>query len=163
MSSTEVVERHPILEQVFDTWAAVLGPARSAYRGHAYRVYNFARAIAGSPRWDDVLAIASAYHDLGIWSDRTFDYLAPSVQRAADDVREHRLEIPVDIVADIIANQHALVRMAASRRFAHAAPHRELAERALATPLLRDSAAFLRGRFQPISWDFFAEMASEAL
>jgi hypothetical protein len=66
-----------------------LGTDFSAYRNHVYRVVNLCIAIAGAA--DHVtaekIAVAAVFHDLGIWTDRTFDYIAPSVALA----REHLL------------------------------------------------------------------------
>ena len=50
-----------------------------AYRNHAYRVANLCLVFApDSPDTLEKIAIASAFHDLGIWTNRTFDYLQPS-------------------------------------------------------------------------------------
>lgn len=106
-----MVDRHPIIEEALDAWEASLGPARVAYGGHAYRVYNFARHLLGSERRDDELAVASAFHDLGIWSDGTFDYLAPAIGRARDYLQQHAPGVPADLVADIIDNHHRLGRV----------------------------------------------------
>lgn len=106
-----LVDQHPIIEDALDAWASSLGPARAAYSGHAYRVYNFARALLGSERRDDLLAVASAFHDIGIWTDGTFDYLAPSIGRARDYLQEHAPELPADLVAGIIDNHHRLGRV----------------------------------------------------
>lgn len=77
-----IVERQPRIEEILDAFRAELGPDHAAYRGHAYRVFHFCRALApdGPARADDI-ALAAAFHDLGIWSDRTVDYLPPSVRR----------------------------------------------------------------------------------
>ena len=47
---------------------------------------DFFRPLAlGAPDEDavDKIAIAGVFHDLGIWTDGTFDYLAPSVRRGS--------------------------------------------------------------------------------
>lgn len=76
-----IVPRLPRLDEVLDAFGAALGGDRDAYRGHAYRVFHFCRALApnGPARADDI-ALAAAFHDLGIWSDGTVDYLPPSVR-----------------------------------------------------------------------------------
>ena len=38
--------------------------------------------MAGSAEEIEKIAIAAAFHDLGIWTDRTFDYLSPSANLA---------------------------------------------------------------------------------
>jgi hypothetical protein len=110
-TKTSLIERHAVLEEMLDEWSSALGPAGTAYRGHAYRVYNLARHLAGSNSRDAELAIASAYHDLGIWSDRTFDYLGPSIARADRYVSEHAPAVPLELVRQVIDNHHALRRI----------------------------------------------------
>jgi hypothetical protein len=68
---------------VLDAHAVELGEDFTAYRNHAYRVANFCAAL--TPCDDTALekiALAAAFHDLGIWTARTFDYLAPSIDLA---------------------------------------------------------------------------------
>jgi hypothetical protein len=78
---SEIVTDHAIVEEVLATFGEALGSHVTAYRGHVYRTLNFANALAGTT--SDSLAVAAVFHDLGIWSDGTFDYLAPSAARAA--------------------------------------------------------------------------------
>lgn len=45
-----------------------------------YRVVNLCLAIVGdSPVELEKIAVAAVFHDLGIWTNNTFDYIAPSV------------------------------------------------------------------------------------
>ena len=68
------------LDEVLRAFADALGDDFVAYRNHAYRVANLCVALAPEGR-DQVekIAIAAALHDLGIWTDGTFDYLEASV------------------------------------------------------------------------------------
>jgi hypothetical protein len=104
-----IVERHPLIEDALDAWSESLGVDRARYVGHVYRVFNFARRIVGSTSLDDTFAAASAFHDLGIWSDRTFDYLPPSVRRARSWVLAKELDLSEDLVAEVIANHHVIL------------------------------------------------------
>ena len=61
-----------------------------------------------------MLAVSSAFHDLGIWSDRTFDYLAPSVQRATAWAEKSAASVDLDLVVRTIENHHALRRYVAA-------------------------------------------------
>lgn len=72
----------PCLDALLDRHAEPLGASFSAYRNHAYRVLNFHCLLSRDPVDLDKLAIAAAYHDLGIWSAGTFDYLPPSIAMA---------------------------------------------------------------------------------
>jgi hypothetical protein len=78
-----VLERLDPLDRVLEAHAAALGGDFTAYRNHTYRVVNFCFAMA--PCTDAALekiALAAAFHDLGIWTAHTFDYLAPSIELA---------------------------------------------------------------------------------
>ncbi len=93
---------------MLEDWAGALGSARLAYAGHAYRVLNYARTLLGSGEHDHELALAAAFHDLGIWSDRTFDYLPPSIQRAEHFRRQFVPEVDAELLAAIIRDHHVL-------------------------------------------------------
>lgn len=72
------------LDDVLAAHATALGSDFVPYRNHAYRVANFCVEFAdGSAETVQKVAIAAAFHDLGIWTDRTFDYLRPSMALAA--------------------------------------------------------------------------------
>jgi hypothetical protein len=70
--------------------AAQLGADLPGYRNHAYRVANLCAAL-GPPDPDcrDRIAIAAAFHDLGIWTADTFDYLPPSIELATDYLKKN--------------------------------------------------------------------------
>lgn len=73
-----------VLDQVLAAHAGELGGDFTAYRNHTYRVVNLCLAFsAGAPEPLEKIAVAAAFHDLGIWTDGTFDYLEPSIRAAA--------------------------------------------------------------------------------
>jgi hypothetical protein len=77
----------PTVSAVLGNHASALGRDFIAYRNHVYRVLNLCLAIAGEgdPVELEKIAVAAVFHDLGIWTNHTFDYIAPSVALA----REH--------------------------------------------------------------------------
>ena len=72
----------PTVDEVLNDHAAALGRDYVAYRNHAYRILNLCVGIVGDGAELEKIAVAAAFHDLGIWTDQTFDYIAPSVARA---------------------------------------------------------------------------------
>lgn len=79
----ELMEALPAVDAVLETHVSALGADRLGYRNHVYRVVNFAAALS-QPTDEGIekLSIAAAFHDLGIWTAGTFDYLAPSTELA---------------------------------------------------------------------------------
>ncbi len=85
-----VVRSHPLIEQIMADWREPIGPLYDGYRGHVYRMFNCCLALQCCSREEqDQLAIAAAFHDLGLWSARTLDYLPPSVVLAQQWLRCH--------------------------------------------------------------------------
>jgi hypothetical protein len=56
------------------------------------------------------VAIAAAFHDLGIWTDHTFDYLAPSVRLASAWLADSDQAAWTSEVAEMILNHHKVTR-----------------------------------------------------
>ena len=110
------------LDAVLERHADALGTDLVPYRHHAYRVVNFCAALSAqgsrteprvsTPQPDALqkITIAVAFHDLGIWTDQTFDYLGPSerlamVQLAQSGRADWSLEI-----SEMILQHHKLRR-----------------------------------------------------
>ncbi len=106
-----IVERHALMDEVLSIWGAALGRAQRPYTAHVYRVYNYARHLLGSDQGADLLAVASAFHDIGIWSDRTFDYLAPSSTRAVEFAVTRMPHLSSELLEITIENHHRLRRI----------------------------------------------------
>jgi len=54
------------------------------------------------------VAIASAYHDLGIWTHLTFNYLQPSIQLACTYLCQIKREEWIPTVSTIILDHHKI-------------------------------------------------------
>jgi hypothetical protein len=73
------------LDALLASHATVLGGDAHGYRNHAYRVANLCAALAPEASADlEKIGVAAALHDMGIWTDRTFDYVGPSVRLATE-------------------------------------------------------------------------------
>ncbi|NGY04973.1 HD domain-containing protein [Solimonas terrae] len=101
----------PTLDALLDAHRDALGPDFQAYRNHCYRVVNLcAELCAASSEQLEKIAIAAAFHDLGIWTDGTFDYLAPSRQRAEAHLAAIGKSEWADEVGAMIDQHHKLGR-----------------------------------------------------
>jgi hypothetical protein len=115
----ELVRDHPLVEQIFDEHHDRAGGDESGwngYRGHVYRVFNLARALAPEgPDRDDKLAIAGAFHDLEAF--RSLDYLAASINAQDAWLKRTGRAAWADELAVVVAEHHRLTPY----RGAHAA------------------------------------------
>jgi hypothetical protein len=110
MSSLKLrIER---LDELLERHADELGADFAGYRNHCYRVVNFALALCGDANDETVekLAIAAAFHDLGIWTDASFDYLDPSEQLAQNYLRGQGREAWAADIGAMIQQHHKIRR-----------------------------------------------------
>ncbi len=74
---------HDLIEQILAKWAGAIGKDYPGYRGHVYRLLNYCLALHPCTEEEKTkVAIAACFHDIGLWSDRTLDYLPPSISNA---------------------------------------------------------------------------------
>ncbi len=103
----QVQTEHALLDELLQHWREPLDGDFVAYRHHCFRVFNFCSALARlSPAQADKLAIAVAFHDLGIWTHHSFDYLEPSQQLAREYLAQHARSEWTDEVLAMIAHHH---------------------------------------------------------
>ena len=78
-----VERQNPLIESILSDWRERIGDDYAGYRGHVYRMYNYCLGLhPASDEEMSKLAIAACFHDIGLWSDHTVDYLAPSIAQA---------------------------------------------------------------------------------
>lgn len=107
--NTMLIERHERYDALLLGYASIIGKDYTAYRNHGYRMMNYCLALAGSrPDVLEKVGIAAAFHDLGIWTDHTFDYLPPSEGLARDWLlRAGKAEWVEEVVA-MVSEHHKL-------------------------------------------------------
>ena len=112
LSETDgVIAELPVLDGVLRAHASDLGADFDGYRNHAYRVANLclAQSFATAPDADKI-AFAAAFHDLGIWTERTFDYLDPSIRLATAHLPAAGRPEWIAEIAAMIREHHKLRR-----------------------------------------------------
>lgn len=101
----------PIIEEVLNAHAPTLGRDFVGYRNHVYRVLNFCLASIGGKRLAlEKIATAAVFHDLGIWTSHTFDYIAPSVALAREHLAGRGQVDWIPEVEAMIVEHHKITR-----------------------------------------------------
>jgi hypothetical protein len=101
----------PLTDEILTSFALAIGADLQGYRNHIYRVLNFHAALRGAEGLPpDAVQIAAAFHDLGIWTDDTLDYLPPSIALATEYLdSQQRPELKNEVSA-LILEHHKLRR-----------------------------------------------------
>jgi hypothetical protein len=99
----------PTVEAVLNDHRSELGDDFIAYRNHVYRVANLCLAVVGDSRVElEKIAVAAVFHDLGIWTNHTFDYIAPSVRIAREHLAARGLADWIPEVEAMIVDHHKI-------------------------------------------------------
>jgi hypothetical protein len=107
----------PTVEEVLDDHVAELGHDLTAYRNHVYRVVNLCLAMAADKRVElEKITVAAVFHDLGIWTNQTFDYIAPSVTLVREHLAARGMADWIPEIEAMILNHHKVTP-------SHANPH----------------------------------------
>lgn len=101
-----------LLDELLEFWKPQIGVTWDGYRNHCQRMAAFTLALLPNATDDDrrKIAIAACFHDIGIWSDHTIDYLPPSSRRARDYLKAQGLESWTTEVELMIDEHHKLRR-----------------------------------------------------
>lgn len=75
-----VEEKLPLVDEILGNWKTVIGKNYEGYKNHVYRMIHFCFAIkdCNSDERQKVI-IAACFHDLGLFTENTVDYLPPSI------------------------------------------------------------------------------------
>jgi len=102
-----LLTRIPTIDNVLNDYATALRDDFLGYRNHVYRIVNLCVAMAGRSELEKI-AVAAVFHDLGIWANGTFDYLAPSIALAHDYLVAHAHEDWAAEIERMIAAHHEI-------------------------------------------------------
>jgi hypothetical protein len=106
-----LVESIPTLDGILHLYAVELGDDFAGYRNHAYRVVNLCASLCRAREEQlEKIAIAAAFHDLGIWTARTFDYLEPSAGLASAHLARGPRAAWAPEVSQMIFEHHKISR-----------------------------------------------------
>ena len=99
--------QNALIEAILSDWKDRIGDEYAGYRGHVYRMFNYCLAIyPASEEEKTKLAIAACFHDIGLWSDHTVDYLPPSIEQAKRYLAETGREDWAEEIAPMIEWHH---------------------------------------------------------
>lgn len=94
------------VDELLAPYREALGPDHDAYRNHVLRVLAFCEEQYDGAASDPRFVTAAVFHDLGIWTAGTWDYLAPSAELAGQSLVQQGREDLVDEVRRMVELHH---------------------------------------------------------
>jgi hypothetical protein len=110
-----------VLDYHLNIFREEIGNDYQAYRNHCLRVLTFAAHHCGEyckEREINLMAMALAYHDIALWSDKQMSYLEPSVKQMhahANDGGEDWTEDEMITAHEIVMQHHKLTEWKGGR------------------------------------------------
>ncbi len=105
-----LISRQARLDSILEQYRPQIAADFAGYRNHCYRVLNIYLQLAELNHIsvdEDEAAVALAFHDVGLWTDGTLDYLPPSVREAAQYLANYP-ELDTQQVGLMISEHHKL-------------------------------------------------------
>ena len=105
----QVEKQIPLLESILGEWKETIGKDFEGYRNHVCRMVNFCFALKPcSEEEREKVMIAGAFHDIGLWTGKTLDYIPPSIPPAIEYLKRHGLENWSNEISLMISEHHKL-------------------------------------------------------
>jgi hypothetical protein len=104
----QLIYSNKIIEDLIQEFKPALGEDYSKYKNHVYRVFSNCILIDDQKINEDKYAIASVFHDIGIWTDNTIDYLEPSIEQAKIYLLRTNKKNVIDEVTHMIYWHHKI-------------------------------------------------------
>ena len=101
--------RIPLVEEILGKWKQELGNDYLGYKNHVYRMIHFCFALHNCTNEErEKIILAGGFHDLGIWTKSTIDYLPPSIALAKEYLKQNSLEQWIPEIELMIDMHHKL-------------------------------------------------------
>ena len=111
-----IEEKLPLIEEILGNWKSVIGENFEGYKNHVYRMIHFCFTKKDCNREEkQKLMIAACFHDLGLFTDKTVDYLPPSIVLAKKYLQENGLNDWLEEVELMIDMHHKITAYTDSR------------------------------------------------
>jgi len=82
MGYLPMISSHKTIEDCLAIFKPVIGVDLEKYKNHVYRVFLNCLLLDSESTNEEKYAIAAVFHDIGIWTNHTIDYLEPSIEHA---------------------------------------------------------------------------------
>lgn len=97
------------IDGILSDWKPVIGADFEGYRNHVMRMVTFCLLLRPcSAEEQKKIEIAACFHDLGIWTEHTLDYLLPSVPLALHYLQQQDLAHWSDEISRMILEHHKI-------------------------------------------------------
>lgn len=100
------------IDCILSEWKPVIGEDYAGYRNHVVRMATFCLMLRScSAEEQEKIEIAACFHDIGLWTENTLDYLEPSVPPALEYLEGRGLSGWSEEISQMILMHHKIRRI----------------------------------------------------
>lgn len=103
-----MIRSNPTIDHLLQAHEHIIGKDYDRYKNHVYRVFLNCLLLDDNSDHEEKYAIASVFHDIGIWSNHTIDYLEPSIAKAKAYLNETGKSMWTEEMALMIDMHHKI-------------------------------------------------------
>ncbi|BCG65289.1 MAG: hypothetical protein methR_P3115 [Methyloprofundus sp.] len=112
-----VEQKIPLLEDILGQWQDLIGDEYEGYKNHVYRMVHFCLALHDcSAEEREKIITAACFHDIGIWVEKTVDYIPPSIPPALAYLEINNLQ-QWSTEIELMISEHHKIRAFSDERY----------------------------------------------
>lgn len=101
-------QQHEVIEILMQPFRDIIGKDYNRYLNHVCRVYQNCLLLDNNSNNEVKYAITAVFHDIGIWTKHTIDYLDPSIEEAKVYLKENGYENWIEEISLMIFWHHKM-------------------------------------------------------
>lgn len=99
----------PYIDSILSPWKPVIADDYESYRNHVIRMSNFCLLLKDCDAEEQQkIEIAACFHDIGIWTQNTLDYLSPSIPPTRQYLKKNGLSHWEEEICLMIIEHHRI-------------------------------------------------------
>lgn len=102
--------QNKLIEELLLKFKPVTGRDYERYRNHVYRVFLNCTLRDNAGHNEEKYAVAAVFHDIGIWTNHTFDYLQPSIEQLKVYLYSKEKQVWEEEISKMIYWHHKITR-----------------------------------------------------
>lgn len=100
-----------LIDKILKPYIDTIGTDFLGYKNHVYRMVNFCFILSDNDTIErQKIIIAACFHDIGIWLNKTIDYIPPSIPPMLDYLKKNNLEHWQEEIRLMIEEHHKLTK-----------------------------------------------------
>ncbi len=105
---SSIIDKNAQMDYILAHYRTQIGTDFERYNGHCYRVLNYVNLFGLEKEELYAASVIIPFHDLGIWTHHSMDYLDNSVREAKRFFHEKNMGVEDELIDSMILDHHKM-------------------------------------------------------